>query len=471
MKLNKKRTKENILAFYSGYVTFSLEILFLRSLAPFFGSSVFVSSPAISMILAFISLGYIFNEKIMKVFKNIRSLLIFNAFYIIVLAKFFIPALKVITLRSLPLCSIIASFTLFIPVTTFSALTANIAKTREKENIGYVYGLATIGSIFAGLILPFVLLQPLGLNINYYILAIISFIAGIFYSEKRKRIFETTIQFLLMVFLIWFSIELEEDPTLIKKIESPEGSIYIHNDSGSVIITFGNKHFVYSVEYNKEENKTSYYEKMSIAELLIDSNKSLILGNGAGTLQSILKTEYNKTSLGVEINPVMTKIGEEVGQTKEENLIHSDARVFLNQNKEVFDVIYIDIYNNNPTIPCHTCSKEFFELVGKASHNETILVINLLFDYQNSSIVINKILRTISLTFPYLYAIDNIIFASKTEIVLPEKEEINFENEIFEQKILSCLDKFQRIYVDSNLSYYTDDKCNLEIEYQRRAYY
>jgi spermidine synthase len=203
---------------------------------------------------------------------------------------------------------------------------------------------------------------------------------------------------------------------------------------------------------------------MSIAELLIDSNNSLILGNGAGTLQSILKTEYNKTSFGVEINPTMTRIGKELGQITGESIIDIDARVFLNRNEEVFDIVYIDIYDNNPTIPCHTCSKEFFDLVGKASHNGTIIVTNL-FNYPNSSKAIDKILRTIYLTFPYLYSVDNVVFASKEEIALPNEEEISFENKIFEEKVHNSFDKFQRLIVDPNLPYYTDNNCNLEIEY------
>jgi len=48
-------------AFIAGFVILSLEILAFRMLAPYFGSSVFVSGSVITVILVFLSLGYFIN--------------------------------------------------------------------------------------------------------------------------------------------------------------------------------------------------------------------------------------------------------------------------------------------------------------------------------------------------------------------------------------------------------------------------
>ncbi len=103
--------------------------------------------------------------------------------------------------------------------------------------------------------------------------------------------------------------------------------------------SFGGLHRVFQIAF-----KAIQFEKMSPQNMLI-------LGFGAGSVASIVQEEYGKKSVritGVEIDSEIIELGKKYFNTERyvnTNIICSDAFTFIQQTKDKYDLIVVDIYN------------------------------------------------------------------------------------------------------------------------------
>jgi predicted membrane-bound spermidine synthase len=196
-------------AFISGFVMMGFEILGVRVLTPFFGSSVYVWGATISVFLAGLSIGYASggkiadnraDGKILALFNSVPALLIiFFPLYGYAVANL-IFALELDSRFGTLLASIILFFVpsifigMILPVIT-EMLAEEIRKTGSA--VGNVYAISTAGSIVGTLFTSFYLISWIGVQmailINGLLLVLSTIICLIYhYAESRSGIREIT---------------------------------------------------------------------------------------------------------------------------------------------------------------------------------------------------------------------------------------------------------------------------------------
>jgi spermidine synthase len=167
----------------------------------------------------------------------------------------------------------------------------------------------------------------------------------------------------------------------------------------------------------------SYHDLFLLAQAIVRADRTLVLGNGAGTSMMQVRHFTDSAVDGVEIDPKLTDIGKDYfGLVLDEGMtvFHEDARTFLLNNEQAYDVIYIDIFAGSPYVPFHVATREFFGLVASALEEDGVVAINFPL-YSLHEELDQWYLDTLSEAFPCLY------FSKKGHMIYALKGERDIE--------------------------------------------
>ena len=136
--------------------------------------------------------------------------------------------------------------------------------------------------------------------------------------------------------------------------------------------------------YMKEDGLTGmYYDYAMAAPLMVEDKelsdmKVLILGMGTGTYATQCKKYYGDMSIeGVEIDGKITKLSRQYFALPDSVKVTTyDGRAYLNADKETYDVIMVDAYQDI-TIPFQMSSVEFFTMVKEHLNENGVMVVNM----------------------------------------------------------------------------------------------
>lgn len=107
----------------------------------------------------------------------------------------------------------------------------------------------------------------------------------------------------------------------------------------------------------------------------------LMLGGGAYTIPSWLQSTYPKIGCDiVELDPAITEVAQRFfsfNPTKNQRIFHEDARCFLNRNQQVYDFIFLDVYNSHGAVPFHMLTEEAMTHIARSVSSEGLVMINL----------------------------------------------------------------------------------------------
>ena len=111
-----------------------------------------------------------------------------------------------------------------------------------------------------------------------------------------------------------------------------------------------------------------------------DAREYLVLGGGAYTIPRTLLHKYPDLHVDVvELEPELLKLAYTyfdlpVSEQMTSHII--DGRVFLNQTTKQYDVIFIDLFSTNQTIPYHLATKEFFAAIEARLTDDGVVIMN-----------------------------------------------------------------------------------------------
>jgi len=190
-------------------------------------------------------------------------------------------------------------------------------------------------------------------------------------------------------FLSWFY------PINIEKVFSEiSGELEINLQYGNIVLdtktanySFGNLHLVFQEAIQSLNlSKTKEY-------------KVLILGFGAGSIANILINEQllNCTITGIELDKEITRLSKKYFDNniyEHTTIVTSDALIFVENNKQQYDLIFIDLFINT-SIPSKFQENNFLLNIKRAQNSEAIVLMNSMMDteelYQNWEIVFKKL--------------------------------------------------------------------------------
>ena len=271
----------------------------------------------------------------------------------------------------------------------FEELKINVSSILEKDYYG---------SLLGGIFFAFVGLPYLGLSYTPFILGIINLLAAIAlinafptFLEKAKRFRYNIIAGVLMAVISFGFVSAEKIVLFGEQRRYQDKIIYSDNSRYQkiVITEWKDDHWLY---LNNNLQLCSYDEPMYHEVLVhpaMSLNKTpydiLILGGGDGcAVRELLKYEEVQSIKLVDLDPAVTDLAKTHPVLTELNknslfdpkveVINQDGFIFLDGNKNFYDLIIIDLPDPRSVELSRLYSYEFYELCRKQLRPNGVLI-------------------------------------------------------------------------------------------------
>jgi spermidine synthase len=439
-KMNMSSLYIYVLAFFSGMCIMAVELCASRLMAPFFGTSTFVWTNIIGIIMIALSVGYFIGGKLAdrkpRLYILLRLLMAASAF---LLALPFVASPLVRWLASLmghlnssfsfiffgSLCAITLLFSPPIVVMGMTSpfLIRIIARSGHVgDSAGIIFGISTIGSVL-GTFLPILVFIPtLGTATTILFFAAALFVVTALGFANRKAVLLCVAAAVPFLFPI---PSMREIPGKVYSTESAYQYIEVF-DRGSYRYLVYNDAVGFQTVANKRSVFTGlYYDYYPLLPLLLETppQSALIIGLGGGIIANQIYYFYPEIDVdGVEIDPKVIEIARTYFALADKvRVFNQDGRIFVNLGKRKYDIVIIDAYTQQVYIPFHLTTIEFFSQVKRGLSDKGILAMNVS-SARNDSPLLRSITNTLRLVFGHVYqlriprSVDNVVLASDRSI-------------------------------------------------------
>lgn len=420
--------KYEITAFVAGMSVMMLEIVGARRIAPYFGSSVYVWTAMIGVILGALALGYWYGGRLAdRRAHNDSMILVFVIAAVLILASVFVEDTVLGTLASanfdLRLSSFIAALLLFAPPALFiGMISPHLAKVRLRSlettgrTIGRLEASGTIGSIAGTFLCGYILLSLVGSRTITLSIVVILIAASFLLQTKvlrAPRIFLAIIAVLLLITplpSVYAQIVADIDTAharyRVLRAETTDGPVHYLTTSGDGI---------QSASYINDPTTPAlrYIQRLTDVTIALPSNNSiLMIGGGAHTLPMVLHDQLPESRITVaEIDPGLDAIAQAYFGFEPDpaiQIIYKDGRDFLRTNTERYDVLLVDAYSSL-TPPFHLTTREAVEAMKTDLQPDGLIAANVIgSEIGRNKEYLQRILGTYGSVFRYsnLYPID-----------------------------------------------------------------
>jgi spermidine synthase len=389
-----------VIAFVTGAIVMSFEMLGSRYLNPYFGSGIYTWASLISTVLAALTVGYFLGGWLADRRPSATVLgatVLVGSVYILVLPSFSQGLLEFVLegfddVRSGSLAAAMA--VLFFPVTFFGMFSPFAIRlllespARSGMVSGTVYGVSTAGSIVGTLGTTFFLIPALGTRAITFTLGMAGLLAGLalvatrMAPRTRSGAIAVVAGALVLAGVTGSHAEELIDEKIradvlarkdgqLAHIETEYNDIYITKRRAELTMSFQLKGWDYTESQanlkDPDELPLKYTRNMTLAVIYPEATKRvLMIGLGGGSISTYLGRHVPDLQVDtVEIDPgVVTAAKKYFGIRESERIryLEGDGRVFLNRRKDLYDVILLDAFHGG-YVPFHLLTKEFYMLV------------------------------------------------------------------------------------------------------------
>jgi len=388
-------------AFVTGGIVMSFEMLGSRYLNPYFGSGIYTWASLISTVLAALTAGYFLGGWLADRRPSAAVLgttVLIASAYLLALPSFAEPVLEFVLadIDDVRTGSLVASLAvLFFPVTFLGMYSPFgirlLLQSPQRSGVvsGTVYGVSTAGSIVGTLGTTFLLIPMIGTRAITLSLGAAGLACGLLLIAlprlERGRSAAATIAVLLaLAALVPFlaraeslvdegvrAAMLKHPDGRVAHIESEYNDIYITKRRGELVMSFQLKGWDYTESVanlnDADDLPLRYAQVMTIATIYPEEPKKiLMIGLGGGSISSYLGRFMPEATIDtVEIDRRVIEAAKTyfgLRASERVRYLDGDGRVFLNRNKELYDLILLDAYRGG-YVPFHLLTKEFYTLV------------------------------------------------------------------------------------------------------------
>ncbi len=477
------------IVFTCGAVVMILELVGSRIVAPFIGTSIFVWTSLIGVILGSLSLGYWWGGKLAdkKPSWRLFSLIIFTP-AVFISATAFSNLLVLQVLQSLftdiRIEAIIAALILFAPASILLGMVSPYAArlkltdmTTAGSTVGSLYAISTIGSITGTFLAGFFLISFLGSTTILYALAftlvIVSLLASIHVLTSMRIGF--------MVFILFYIVYSHSVMSVFaadgfKDIDTNYNRVWIINTldpytNKPIKLLRINDESSSAVYVNSDDLVFPYTKFYHLAQhFKPEINHALMIGGAAYSYpKEFLKRYPNSRIDVVEIDPQLTEIAKQEFNLQDNprlTVYHEDARVFLNKTDKKYDVIYGDAFKSRVT-PFQLATKEAVARMFDVLHENGVAIVNFIGTLEgDKSRFIQAEYATYSSVFPQVYLFpvqdpDNPHFNQNIVLIALKSQTIPAFTSSNEE-LNNCLSHLWRNDFTTNLPVLTDNFAPIE---------
>jgi spermidine synthase len=390
--------------FVCGAVVMMFELVGSRIIAPTVGTSIYAWTSLIGVILASLSAGYYFGGAFadeMPSVKPLAIIVILSAIGIAISAfgSDIISAIVANSGAPLEIQSVMLSLALFAPtsvllgmVSPFAVRLSMIDVDHAGKTSGNLYALSTVGSIVGTFFAGFYVIPRWGSMQTMVALSVaLLLLAGLLVWGERMRGAMAVGMFVTASFLIPASaLSVFRQQSVVADVDTAYGRIIVvrtvdpetqkpilalTTDPYGIqagMFTDGTEDLVF--EYSK------YYRLFR--HIVPDAKSALMIGGAAYTYpRDFFRDVPTGTMDVVEIDPGMTEIARKYFGLQDDprlTIIHEDARTFLNENSEKYDVIFGDAFNAASSIPFQLTTIEAVQKEYDALNDGGAIIVNLI---------------------------------------------------------------------------------------------
>lgn len=359
------RYRLEIIAALSGSVVMILELVGARMMAPHFGTSIYVWTAMIGIILGALSFGYWYGGKLADRGASNKGLMyILSIAALCVALSLLLQAniLSYIAVLGLDVrvSAILSALLLFAPASALlGVVSPYVAKLKLSSldsagsSIGRLYAAGTLGSIIGTFLAGYWLIAWFG-NSTLGVIVMIVLVATSFVAEHRTYSLARVIGVVVAAGVLLASQQLtpgviaDKDSAYARYQVSEQTDVrgqvryllmdHVGAQSGVIVDNYDTLIFEYTQKFK------------ALADAYGPADRTLVIGGGAYTFPRILAQERKDSQVDVvEIDPELDTIAADYfGYAPAPNLdiIHEDGRVFLNRNQEKYQLIYIDAFSS-----------------------------------------------------------------------------------------------------------------------------
>lgn len=375
------------------------EIVGSRILGPYIGTSIFVWTSLIGIILGSLSLGYWLGGIVADRKPNYTQLawiILIAAFFIgiSISGKDFLLSLMARNFTGIRIQAIISTLVLFAPASVMLGMVTPYAVRLKIKDIqttgktvGNLYAISTIGSIIGTFLAGFVLIPFFGsTNILYFIAGLLSLTAIlVFLMYKSKS--SSAIALLFLLFLGFYSYQHNTRILKYRDVDTQYNRVLVYPSTdwytGKDIILMRINNEYSSAMFLDNDSLvfpcTRYYQLTE--HFKPDFHKVLMLGGAGYSYPKFYLKKYPDAFIDVvEIDPMVTTLAREEFKLKPDprlQIYHEDARVFLNRQQEKYDAILADAFKSLYTIPFQLTSLEAITKMYNMLVDDGLVVQNL----------------------------------------------------------------------------------------------
>src|SRR5215813_6468482 len=385
-------------AFVTGAIVMSFEMLGSRYLNPYFGSGIYTWAALISTVLIALMAGYFLGGALADRTASPAVLaltVIIGSLYLLALPSFAQAILEFVLagVDDIRAGSMISSLALmFFPVTflgMYSPFAIRLllrSAQRSGRVSGAVYGISTAGAIVGTLATTFLLIPTIGARAITLTLGALGLAAGLALmalARLDRRVGAALVLIALAAPVVPAGradnlidegvrvAMLERADGRLAHIETPYNDVFITKRQHQLVMSFQLKGWDYTESVSNlldpDDLPLRYAQVMTIATIYPEApRKILMLGLGGGSISSYLGRFMPEAAITtVEIDPgVITAAKTYFGLRETERMRYhaGDGRVFLNRNSELYDLILLDAYRGG-YVPFHLLTREFYTLV------------------------------------------------------------------------------------------------------------
>lgn len=395
VKLVKRIGKLEVISCIVGFSLMAYELAAARVLAPTIGSSTYVWTSVIGVIIAALSVGY-YTGGILADKRGYR----YDVSWLLLLAAFLVAATLVLypeTLQSISewevdtrLEAVAAAVLLFAPASfVLGAISPYLAKLNVRSlhtsgrAVASLSAFNSIGGILGTFITGFILFGYIGSKETIALVALLLLIAN-WLSEHRHRVKLRVgmTAIVIVTGLLAFNTNARSSISIDTASAHYEISDFLYGSEIVRGLQTGPTGIQSAVRLTGAKDPVFWYTQ-ELARLTLERKPQtvLVLGGGAFTLPEYLAAKLPDATIDVvEIDPALEAISRHYFYYEGSpnlNLIFTDARTYINQSKKTYDVVIADVYGDG-SIPFSLITKEYGEAVAARTNSDGVVLANII---------------------------------------------------------------------------------------------
>jgi spermidine synthase len=463
-----------IIAFVTGAIVMSFEMLGSRYLNPYFGSGIYTWASLISTVLLALTGGYFVGGWLAdrKPSTGVLAVtVIVGSVYMLALPTFAQPLLELLLadIDDVRTGSLVASLAILLFPVTFFGMYSPFAirlMLRSAQNSGTVsgtvYGVSTFGSIVGTLGTTFFLIPTIGTRAITLWLGAAGLACGLALfllgrADRRAASFAAVLLAGLALLapaqsafaqdaLVDDSVRaeiLKRKDGRLTHVESEYNDIYVTKRRNQLIMTFQLKGWDYTESITNLEDPDDlplrYSQVMTAASLLYtaEPKRILMIGLGGGSISTYFGRAMPDVHIDtVELDQRVIDVAKQyfaLRETPRVRYFAADGRVFLTRSKEQYDLILLDAYRGG-YVPFHLLTREFYTLVKNRLTPGGAAAFNV----HDGTKLYHSTARTLGEAFPVL----DLYPSGIGEVIMTVTADPNFNRELLSARAAALQDRY-----------------------------